>query len=434
MSRLIPPHGGKGLVDRRLTGEARQAELARAATLPQLPLTDQEKGDLIMLGIGGFSPLTGFMTRADWEGVVERMLLADGTFWPVPVLLSVGEDDAAGVGPGASVALVHRGTVYATMEVTERFSLAEADLRREAELVYKGAGPDSAGDNFWRIAPEEHPGVKLLLSRRPVCLAGPITLLSEGDYPTRFPGVYLRPAETRALFTERGWSDVAALQLRNPMHRSHEYLCKIAVEVCDGVIIHSLIGNVKAGDIPADVRIRCIDAVVKNYFVDANVVQGGYPLDMRYAGPREALLHAAFRQNYGVSRMIVGRDHAGVGDFYDMFEAQEIFERMPYADGVSPRPGQALLCRPLKFDWTFYCRKCDGMASLRTCPHTKADRVILSGTKLRKILSEGGDVPEHFGRPEALEILRAYYAGLEDKVAIKLHGAATGAAFERGTP
>jgi len=293
-------------------------------------------------------------------------------------------------------------------------------------MVYQGAGPDSADDRFWRIAPTEHPGVRMLLARKPVCLAGPVTVLSEGDYPDKFPGVYLRPAETRAIFAARGWSDVAALQLRNPMHRSHEYLCKIAMEVCDGVFIHSLLGNLKSGDIPAEVRVRCIDAVVRKYFVARNVVQGGYPLDMRYAGPREALLHATFRQNYGVSRMIIGRDHAGVGDFYGMFEAQEAFDHMPYADGVCPRPGQALLCRPLKIDWTFYCTKCDGMASLRTCPHGPEDRVILSGTRLRKILSEGGEVPEHFGRKEALDILRAYYAGLDEKVAITMHAAASG--------
>jgi sulfate adenylyltransferase len=231
----------------------------------------------------------------------------------------------------------------------------------------------------------------------------------------------MRPAESRKIFAERGWSEVAALQLRNPMHRSHEYLCKIAVEVCDGVFIHSLVGNLKPGDIPADVRVKCIDVLVKKYFVEDKVLQGGYPLDMRYAGPREALLHATFRQNYGCSRMIIGRDHAGVGDFYGMFEAQTIFDKIP-----KPAGGKGLLCTPLKIDWTFYCTKCDGMASLRTCPHGKEDRVLLSGTALRKGLSEGTTIPDHFGREEVLDILREYYAGLENKVEIKLHGAATG--------
>jgi sulfate adenylyltransferase len=192
--------------------------------------------------------------------------------------------------------------------------------------------------------------------------------------------------------------------------------------VCDGVYIHSLVGNLKPGDIPAEVRVRCIDALVKNYFVEKNVVQGGYPLDMRYAGPREGLLHATFRQNYGCSRMIIGRDHAGVGDFYGMFEAQTIFDKIP----MPKEEGKALLCTPLKIDWTFYCYKCDGMASLRTCPHGKEDRVLLSGTMLRKILSEGGEMPDHFGRDEVVVILREYYEGLTEKVKIKTHKAATG--------
>ena len=233
----------------------------------------------------------------------------------------------------------------------------------------------------------------------------------------------MTPAEARATFEKRGWKRVAALQLRNPMHRSHEFLAKIACEVCDGVFIHSLVGNLKPGDIPAEVRIKCIDTLIDRYFVKENVVQGGYPLDMRYAGPREALLHATFRQNYGVSDMIIGRDHAGVGDFYGLFEAQEIFDRIPKNLGE----GKALITQPMKIDWTFYCYKCDGMASLRTCPHSKEDRVVLSGTKLRKALSEGAPVADHFGRDEVLEILREYYSGLTEKVEIKMQGAASGA-------
>ena len=226
----------------------------------------------------------------------------------------------------------------------------------------------------------------------------------------------------RAEMDKRGWSKVAALQLRNPMHRSHEYLAKIAIEVCDGVVIHSLVGNLKPGDTPAEVRIKCINTLVDKYFVKDFVIQAGYPLDMRYAGPREALLHATFRQNYGINRQIVGRDHAGVGDFYGMFEAQEIFDKIPQP----AEEGKRLLCQPLKIDWTFYCHKCDGMASMRTCPHSKEDRVILSGTKLRKFLSEGKEVPDHFGRPEVLAILKDYYAHLQNKVEIKMQRAASG--------
>ncbi len=203
------------------------------------------------------------------------------------------------------------------------------------------------------------------------------------------------------MFDERGWANVAALQLRNPMHRSHEYLAKIAVEVCDGVLIHSLIGNLKPGDIPADVRVKAIDILIDNYFVKENVINAGYPLDMRYAGPREGLLHATFRQNYGVNNMLIGRDHAGVGDFYGLFEAQEIFDRIP----TTGDDAKDLLCRPMKIDWTFYCYECDGMASLRTCNHDKESRVILSGTKLRKALSDGAEIVDHFGRDEVLDHL-----------------------------
>jgi len=311
--------------------------------------------------------------------------------------------------------------MMATMTVTEKYEMTEADKKFECEKVYMGEGTATA-DEFWKIAKDDHPGVQMVMDQKDINLAGPVKVLTESEYPTKYAGVYMRPEESRKKFEERGWSEVAALQLRNPMHRSHEYLCKIAVEVCDGVYIHSLVGNLKPGDIPADVRVKCIDSLVKNYFVEDKVVQGGYPLDMRYAGPREGLLHATFRQNYGCSRMIIGRDHAGVGDFYGMFEAQTIFDKIPQPDET----GKTLLCTPLKIDWTFYCYKCDGMASLRTCPHDKDDRVLLSGTMLRKMLSEGGELPDHFGRDEVVAILRKYYEELTDKVEIKLHGAATG--------
>ena len=431
MSNLVPPHGGKGLVIRLLEGDALAAEKKKAEGLKKIEITAQEKGDLIMIGIGGFSPLDGFMTKDDWKSVCEKMTLADGTFWPVPVMLSAEPADADGINIGDEIALERDGEIYATMKVESKFEMTEDEKKWESELVYKGAGEDSEGD-FMKTALEDHPGVQMVMARKPICMSGPVNVLSEGEYPTKYEGVYLRPAETRAIFDERGWSTVAAMQLRNPMHRSHEFLCKIAIEVCDGVIIHSLIGNLKPGDIPADVRVACIDTLVKGYFVEENVVQGGYPLDMRYAGPREGLLHATFRQNYGVNRMIIGRDHAGVGDFYGMFEAQEIFDRIPYATEEAKcnvEPGKALLCEPLKIDWTFYCYKCDGMASMRTCPHGKEDRVILSGTKLRKALSEGADVPDHFGRDEVLVQLRAYYEGLTEKVEIKMQKAASGSSM-----
>jgi sulfate adenylyltransferase len=423
MSKLIPPHGGKGLTICLLEGAELQAEKQKAAGLKKVTISPRVKGDLIMIGIGGFSPLTGFMTKADWKSVCDSFLLADGTFWPVPVTLDVSKADADAIKIGDEIALFdpEGDEIMATMKVTEKYAMTEADKTYECEKIFMGEGTPTAAE-FWKIAKDDHPGVQMVMNQKEFNLAGPVKVLSEGEYPTRYAGVYHRPAESRKIFEDRGWSEVAALQLRNPMHRSHEYLCKIAVEVCDGVYIHSLVGNLKPGDIPAGVRVKCIDALVKKYFVEKNVVQGGYPLDMRYAGPREGLLHATFRQNYGCSRMIIGRDHAGVGDFYGMFEAQTIFEKIPHPT----EPGKALLCTPLKIDWTFYCFKCDGMASLRTCPHGKEDRVILSGTMLRKLLSEGGELPDHFGRDEVVEILREYYEGLTEKVKIKTHKAATG--------
>jgi len=422
MTKLVEPHGGKGLTCCLLEGAALEAEKKKAEGLKKITISPREEGDLIMMGIGGFSPLTGFMTKADWKGVCDKFLMADGTFWPIPVTLSANKADADAIGDNEEIALVSEdGEIMATMKVTEKFEMTDADKKYECEKIFMGEGTPTA-DEFWKIAKDDHPGVQMVMNQKDVNLAGPVKVLSEGDYPTKYPGVYMKPAESRKMFEERGWSEVAALQLRNPMHRSHEYLCKIAVEVCDGVFIHSLVGNLKPGDIPAEVRVKCIDALVKNYFVEENVIQGGYPLDMRYAGPREGLLHATFRQNYGCSRMIIGRDHAGVGDFYGMFEAQTIFDKIP----TPSEPGKALLCTPLKIDWTFYCFKCDGMASLRTCPHKKEDRVLLSGTMLRKLLSEGGELPDHFGRDEVVEILRKYYEGLTEKVEVKLHGAATG--------
>jgi sulfate adenylyltransferase len=423
MSQLIPPHGGKGLTCCLLEGAALEAEKKKAAGLKQIPVSAREKGDLIMMGIGGFSPLTGFMTKADWKGVCDNFLMADGTFWPIPVTLSASKDEAAKIKVGEEIALYdpEGKEIMATMKVTEKYDMGTAEKRYECEKTFMGEGSKTVED-FWKIAEKDHPGVQMVMNQKDVNLAGPVKVLSEGEFPKKYAGVYMRPAESRKIFEERGWRRIAALQLRNPMHRSHEYLCKIAVEVMDGVYIHSLVGNLKPGDIPAEVRVKCIDALVKHYFVEKNVVQGGYPLDMRYAGPREALLHSTFRQNYGCSHMIIGRDHAGVGDFYGMFEAQTIFNKIP----APKEPGKALLCKPLLIDWTFYCFKCDGMASLRTCPHGKEDRVLLSGTALRKMLSENAKVPDHFGRDEVLAILGEYYKGLTEKVEIKMHGAATG--------
>jgi len=401
MTTLVKPHGGGELKPLLLTGDELEAERARAADLPKVPLSSRELGDLIMLGIGGFTPLDGFMTRLDWERVCDAMQTASGLFWPIPITLSADQALADTLSEGQEVALVdpERDEVMATMRVTEKYTI---DKAHECVMVYK-------------TTDAEHPGVQMVMAQGDVNLAGPVKVLSQGEFPEKYGDAFMTPAQTRTAFAERGWHTVAAFQTRNPMHRSHEYLAKIAIEICDGVLIHSLLGKLKPGDIPAEVRAKAIGTLCENYFVDNTVMQAGYPLDMRYAGPREALLHAVFRQNYGCSHLIVGRDHAGVGDDYGPFDAHHIFDEIPAG---------SLETRPLKIDWTFHCSKCEGMASMKTCPHDAADRLLLSGTKLRKALSEGEEVPHHFSRPEVLAILREYYAGLADdqKVEVKMSG------------
>lgn len=398
---LVKPHGGGALRPLAVSGEAAAAESARAQKLPRLTVSSREKGDLIMLGIGGFTPLDGFMTHADWEGVCDGMRTTSGLFWPIPITLSASAGEAAAIAVGGEIALLDPddGSLLATMLVTEKYAI---DKAHECAAVF-------------RTADTEHPGVQMVMSQGEVNLAGPVKVLSDGGFKARYGALFMTPAQTRAEFERLGWSKVAAFQTRNPMHRSHEYLAKVAIEVCDGVLIHSLLGNLKPGDIPADVRTHAISVLSAKYFVGKTVVQAGYPLDMRYAGPREALLHALFRQNYGCSHQIVGRDHAGVGSYYGPFDAHHIFDELP--------PG-SLETQALKIDWTFWCYQCGGMASARTCPHGDADRLLVSGTKLRKWLSEGAEVPAEFSRPEVLEILRQYYATIaaKDRVEVKLTG------------
>jgi len=408
VAKLVPPHGSPELKPLLLEGAAREEEAKKAESLKKVTVTNRESGDLIMMGIGGFTPLDGFMGKADWQGVCDDMKMSNGVFWPIPVTVSTDKATADSIKDGEEVALVAEddGELMGTMTVTEKYTI---DKAHECQQVF-------------RTTDEEHPGVKMVMAQKEVNLAGPVKVLTESFFPKEFPGLYQRPSEARKMFEEKGWSRVAALQLRNPMHRSHEYLAKIAIEVCDGVYIHQLLGRLKPGDIPAEVRVKAIQTLVDNYFVDGTVIQGGYPLDMRYAGPREALLHAVFRQNYGCSHLIVGRDHAGVGDYYGPFDAQKIFQEIPEG---------SLVTQPLPIDWTFFCNKCDGMASMKTCPHGKEDRVLLSGTIVRKTLGEGGDLDPRFSRPEVLEILKDYYQNLEEKVEVKLHGAATGEAGEK---
>ena len=405
MSRLVPPHGGGELKPLLLTGNALTEAQARAETLKQVRMTSRESCDLIMLGIGAFTPLAGFMGKADWQSVCEKTRMVDGLFWPIPITLSVSSEQAKDLQLGEDVALVddESGDVRGILNVTEKYSI---DKSLECRSIFQTEDMD-------------HPGVQKVMEQLPVNIAGTVQVLSEGEFPERYKSIYMRPAETRALFEEKKWHKVAAFQTRNPMHRSHEFLAKIAIETLDGVLVHQILGKLKSGDIPAEVRAEAIDALLEGYFVKDTVVQAGYPMEMRYAGPKEALLHAVFRQNYGCSHLIVGRDHAGVGDYYGPFDAQYIFDQVSEED---------LRTRPLKIDWTFYCYKCHGMASMKTCPHGKDDRLLLSGTKLRKMLSEGEEPPAEFSRPEVVKILQEYYASLADadKVEVKLHKAATG--------
>lgn len=397
MSNLVPPHGSKKLKTLALHGSERKSELKKAESLPRLMCSSREFGDVVMLGIGGFTPLDGFMNRADWQSVCDNMTMKNGLFWPIPITLSTNDKT---IKEDQEVAIVYEKTneIIATMVITEKYTI---DKEHECNTVYK-------------TTDMEHPGVVLVMSQGKYNLAGPIKVLSDGGFPSQYGNLYMTPSETRAYFDNKGWSSIAAFQTRNPMHRSHEYLAKIAIEICDGVMIHSTLGELKPGDIPAEVRSEAISTLIENYFVDNTVLQSGYPLDMRYAGPREALLHALFRQNYGCSHLIVGRDHAGVGDYYGPFDAHNIFDEID--DG--------LVTQPLKIDWTFWCNKCAGMSSMKTCPHSHEDRLLLSGSKLRHLLSENLDVPDNFSRPEVLEILRKYYSGLKgsEKVKVELKG------------
>jgi sulfate adenylyltransferase len=404
ISHLVPPHGGDKLRPLLASGPALAEEQKRAVSLPQVSVTSREKGDLFMLGIGGFTPLDGFMSYADWRRVCDELATASGLFWPIPITLSASKPVADRIRPGGDIALMdgESGEVLAIMKVIEKYAI---DKKHECESVF-------------RTTDVEHPGVKVVMEQGEVNLAGPVKVLSQGDFPRRYGSLYMTPAETRAAFDARGWRTIAAFQTRNPMHRSHEYLAKIAIEVCDGVLVHSLLGTLKSGDIPAEVCTRAIAVLIDKYFRPSTVLQAGYPLDMRYAGPREALLHALFRQNYGCSHLVIGRDHAGVGSYYGPFDAHKIFDEIPR---------DALATRPLRMDVTFWCYRCGSMASGRTCPHDDADRLQVSGTLLRKWLSEGSPVPAEFSRPEVLDVLREYYSGLkqQEKAGVKLAGHST---------
>ena len=401
MSTLVKPHASETLRPLLLEGDPHAEAVNRAGSLKSFTVTSREAGDLVMLGIGGFTPLQGFMGRDDWQGVCDHMKTAQGVFWPIPITVSVTETFADAITLGEDIALTDPATNHplAILTVTEKYTI---DRAHECRSVFK-------------TTDETHPGVKMVMAQNPINLAGPVQVLSTSYFGDEFGTLFQTPAQTRALFESRDWATVAAFQTRNPMHRSHEYLAKIAIEVCDGVLVHSLLGALKPGDIPASVRAEAIDTLLDEYFVPKTVCHSGYPLDMRYAGPREALLHALFRQNYGCSHLLVGRDHAGVGDYYGPFDAHHIFDELAPDD---------LLTKPIKIDWTFWCYRCDGMASARTCRCDPSQRLLLSGTKLRHMLSNKEEVPEKFSRPEVLSVLRRYYESLseEENVKVELKG------------
>ncbi len=389
MPQLVPPHSSETVKPLLLPDSERAEECKRAEKLKRIPLDSRAVSDIFMLAMGAYTPLDGFMGHDDWRGSCLDMKLTSGVFWPIPITLPVNKDLADSIGAQAQVALAdaQSGEILAIMEVHEKYAV---DKAFEAEHVYRTTDP-------------KHPGVAKVLDQGDVNLAGRVMVLSEGEYPSKYPNLYIRPAQSRAMFLEKGWSRVAAFQTRNPMHRSHEHLAKIAVEVTDGVFIHQVLGKLKAGDIPAEVRTRAIQAMIDNYFREGTVIQAGYPIEMRYAGPREALLHALIRQNFGCSHLIVGRDHAGVGDYYGPFDAHHVFDEL--WDG-------ALHTRALKIDITFYCRKCAGMATAKSCPHDPEHHISISGTEQREMLSTDADIPPEFSRPEVVAILKEYYASL----------------------
>ena len=383
-SQLVPPHGGT-LRELLATGEEAAALAAQASELPVLRLGARQVTDLELLAVGALSPLDGFMDEADYRAVVEGMCLADGTVWSVPITLPVSAGQAAELA-GRQIALAAEdGTLLAVMDAGDAYPY---DREREAEKVYRTADP-------------AHPGVEAVNAQAEMLLGGSIRAFALPPDP-EFPEHRLTPAQTRAAFAERGWRTVVGFQTRNPVHRAHEYLTKVALEVVDGLLLHPLVGETQQGDIPADVRMRCYQVLLDGYYAQDRVVLSVLPASMRYAGPREAIFHAIMRQNYGCSHFIVGRDHAGVGDYYGTYDAQEIFDQL--------EPG-ALAIQPLKFEHSFFCVSCEGMASSHTCPHGNDVHVFLSGTRVRQMLEAGEAPPPEFTRPEVAEVLVEAYSG-----------------------
>jgi len=375
---LIKPHGGK-LVDREVTGPERERLIQAAVDMPALRLNARDISELEMIAIGAYSPLQGFLDRSDYNSVCVRMRLTNGVAWPIPVTLSITNEQASTFRQFEDVALYQDDHLLAILHLAEKYRY---DKEREAELVY-------------RTTDAAHPGVRSLYNQGGWLLGGKVSLVNRPLNPP-FPAYRRAPAETRALFQERGWRRVVAFQTRNPVHRAHEYIQKCALEIADGLLLHPLVGETKADDVPAGVRLESYEAILAGYYPAARTILSILPAAMRYAGPREAVFHALVRKNYGCSHFIVGRDHAGVGNYYGTYDAHHIFDEFePEELGITP----------LFFDHTFYCRSCGAMASNKTCPHETAEHVTLSGTKVREMLSVGQVPPVEFTRPEVARVL-----------------------------
>ncbi len=377
---LILPHGGT-LINRLLTGNARAEALSAAHSLITIPLSETNLADLEMLAIGALSPLTGFMGEADYLAVLKMMRLTNGLPWTIPVTLAVSAALADQIELGQRVTLAQAGQPLALMHVTEKYRYAR---EAEAQQVY-------------RTTDAAHPGVARLYQQGEVYLAGDIDVIElPAKNRSEFADLRHTPAETRRIFAERGWRRIVGFQTRNPIHRAHEYIQKTALEIVDGLLLHPLVGETKADDIPADIRIESYKAILDVYYPQNRVLLGVFPAAMRYAGPREAIFHAIARKNYGCTHFIVGRDHAGVGKYYGSYDAHYIFDEFtPEEIGIMP----------LFFEHTFYCKQCDGIVSLKTCPHDSTQHITLSGTQVREILARGELLPTEFTRPEVSRVL-----------------------------